>query len=149
MKVLFLHNIKSVAQVGDIKDVADGYARNYLFPRGLATMATKDSIKHSDALKAEHAKELELQKDSAQKLATQINGTEITIEAEANPEGHLYGSISASDIADGLESKGFGIDSESIVLEEPIKELGEYAISIELFEEITASIKLTVSSKTA
>lgn len=147
MKVLFTQNVKNVAQIGDIKDVADGYARNFLFPRELARLADKESQKLSEKLKASHMAEIALQKAQAEKISDKIKELKIEIEKEANPEGHLYGSVSAEDISEALKNAGYDVSSESVNLENHIKETGEFDIELELAPEVMSSVKVTVKAK--
>jgi len=147
MKVLFTQNVKNVAQIGDIKDVADGYARNFLFPREFARLADKESQKLSEKLKASHMAQIALQKAQAEKISEKIKDLNIAIEKEANPEGHLYGSVSAEDISEALKNAGYEVLAESINLESHIKETGEFDIEIELAPEVISKIKVTVKAK--
>lgn len=147
MKVLFLQNVKNVAQIGDIKDVADGYARNFLFPRDIARLADKESQKLSEKLKSAHLAELSLKKAEAEKLASKIGDMTFEMSAETNPEGHLYGSITADNISEELKKAGFGVESDSIELIDHIKETGDYKVSLNLMPEVSATINLKITSK--
>ena len=121
-----------------------GFARNYLVPQGLATFATPNNLrmieKHRQRLKQlEEARRADLQN-----LAAQIAQRSLTIEANANAEGHLYGSVNADQIADALKREGFPIESESIRIEGPLKELGLYSIKVHLSADIIGEVKLWV-----
>lgn len=147
MKVLFLQNVKNVAQIGDIKEVADGYARNFLFPRNIAQLADKESQRISEKLKSAHIAELAKIKSEAEKLSQLINGKEFEIVAEANEEGHLYGSISDETIAEELAKSGFHVESSSVIMDHHIKQIGNYTVTIELNPEVRATITIKVSAK--
>ena len=147
LKVIFLQNIKNVAQIGDIKKVADGYARNFLLPRNLAKKATEQSQKEAEALKLKHAITAEARKERATKWVGELEGMVLETTAEANEEGHLYGSITVEDIAKLLNDKKFQISEDEINLAQPIKAVGEYDIELELAPEVKTSIKLKVSNR--
>ncbi len=133
-----------LGQAGDLVKVRPGFARNYLVPQGLATFATQANLrmveKHRQRLKElEEARRADLQN-----LGAQIAQRSLTIEANANAEGHLYGSVNADQIAAALRGEGFPIDSESVRIEGPLKELGLYSIKIQLGQDITSEVKLWV-----
>ncbi|MEW4571105.1 50S ribosomal protein L9 [Tautonia sp. JC769] len=144
MHVLLTNKVAKLGEPGDLVKVRPGYARNFLLPQGLATFATPHNLriveKHRSRLKAlEEAKRSDLQT-----LAAQLSQRSITIEANANEEGHLYGSVNAQQIAAALATDGVQIDAESVRIEGPLKELGFYSIPIHLGMEITGEVKLWV-----
>jgi large subunit ribosomal protein L9 len=144
MHVLLTNKVAKLGEPGDLVKVRPGYARNFLLPQGLATFATPHNLriveKHRSRLKAlEEAKRSDLQN-----LAAQLSQRSITIEANANEEGHLYGSVNAQQIAAALATDGVQIDAESVRIEGPLKELGFYSIPIHLGMEITGEVKLWV-----
>lgn len=147
MKVIFLQNIKNVAQTGDIKNVSDGYARNFLLPNNLAKQATEKSQKEAELLKKKREATAEIKKGQALELVQKLEGLELETIEEANEEGHLYGSISADDISQLLIAKKFKISEDEINLPEPIKAVGEYNIELELSPEVKTTIKLKISAK--
>ena len=144
MKVVLKKRIDRLGDIGDIVTVADGYARNYLIPRELATRADKGKIKLIEherrVIKAREDKAIK----ETQALAKQIEEASCTITARAGEEDRLFGSVSAADIALVLDEAGIEIDKKKVQLEEPIKELGVYSVPIELGREITARLKLWV-----
>ncbi len=144
MKVLFIENVENVGKRGEIKEVKNGFARNYLLPKNFALIATNSNIKswekRLNTLKLHDAKIFE----DAQVIATSLNGTTITILVKAGEEGKLFGSVSSQNIADSLDEKGFKISRKDIQLEEPIKQLGEYSIAIKVHPEVNAKIVLHV-----
>jgi large subunit ribosomal protein L9 len=150
MKVIFLEDVPRVAKAGDIKDVADGYGRNYLIPRKLALLATPQA---TIDLKKELERRARTQaKTEAEliELAKQLDGKEITLQAQTGGKERLYGSITAIDIAAEVEkSLSIVIDKRKIELEEPIHQTGIYEIAIKLGKDIVPKIKLTVAEKEA
>ena len=147
MKVIFLQNIKNVAQIGDIKNVSDGYARNFLLPNNLAKQATEKSQKEAELLKKKREVTAELKKTQALEMVGKLEGLELETVEEANEEGHLYGSVSADDISQLLKTKKFQISEDEINLPEPIKAAGDYTIELELAPEVKTSIKLKITAK--
>lgn len=146
MKVILLKDVESIGKEGEIKNVADGFARNFLLPGQLAIPATKSNIEESqnniDQLKSQ--KEISL-KDS-QDIATKIDGEELVIKVKADGES-LFGSVDKEIIAKQLKSSGVKINKSSIDLQKPIKEIGEYQIKINLNHGIEATIKVIVEKE--
>ena len=144
MKVVLKKRVDRLGNVGDIVTVADGYARNYLIPRDLATRADEGKIKLIEherrVIKAREEKAIK----ETQELARRIEEVSCTISAKAGEEDRLFGSISGSDIALALDEAGVEIDKKNVQLEEPIKELGVYSVPIDLGRGITARLKLWV-----
>ena len=146
MKVIFLQSIKGVAQVGDIKNVADGYARNALFPKKLAKPATADAEKIAETLRQQRASELAANKERGIVIAKKMEGLSVEIHGDANDQGHLYGAINEKHIAQALKQKQFGISPEQINLPEHIKTTGEHEVEIELHPEVKTKVKIIVTS---
>ena len=144
MKVVLKKNIDRLGNVGDVVTVADGYARNYLIPRDLATRADAGKIKLIEherrVIRAREEKAIK----ETQELARRIEEVSCTISARAGEEDRLFGSVSESDIALALDEAGVQIDKKSVQLEEPIKELGVYSVPIDLGRGITARLKVWV-----
>jgi large subunit ribosomal protein L9 len=144
MQVLLTHAVPHFGQPGDLVKVRPGFARNYLLPQGLATFATPHNLriveKHRQRL---HQLEQARRTDLLQ-LAAQIAQRSITIEANANAEGHLYGSVSADQIADALKADNFPIDTDNVKIEGPLKELGLYTIKLYLGQDVDTEVKLWV-----
>lgn len=147
MKVIFLQDVENVAIKGDVKDVADGYAANFLFPQDLAKPATEQLV-------AETQREKELREKAAtedlkrtQEFATKLDGFEVEVEAKASPEGTLYGAVSSEVVAGALKTNGFNIREDAVVFkdrEEPVKEEGEYEAVVNLDHGLEAEIKVIV-----
>jgi len=147
MKVIFLQDVPNVAQVGQVKEVADGYARNYLIPRKLAALAQPQAVSQIET----RTKKMEVRLTSEmQELAILIEGTEVNLKAKAGAKDKLYGSITSADIAAELQSvTGLEIDKRKIELEEPIRQLGSYEIALKLGKDIAPKIKVTVTEEEA
>ena len=144
VQLLLIHNVEHLGKQGDIVEVKPGYALNYLLPQGMATIATDHHTrmveKHREKLRA-----LELEKlKSYQTLADDLAKQSITIEANANDEGHLYGSVGPQEIVDALKEAGFSLAQDQIRLDGPLKELGLYTVKVHLHSEVDASLKVWV-----
>ncbi|KKP79070.1 MAG: 50S ribosomal protein L9 [Candidatus Moranbacteria bacterium RIFOXYA12_FULL_35_19] len=143
MRIILLQDIKSLGKKGDIKDVAEGYARNFLFPKKIAQIATESAIKQMEIQK-EREKSLELAKNIELKsLAEKIKGKKIVITAKEK-KGKLFGSITAKNIKEELEKEGLNISTDSVIIKETIKKIGEYEIEIKLTEKIKEKIKIEI-----
>jgi large subunit ribosomal protein L9 len=145
MKVIFLQDVPQLAQAGQIKEVADGYARNYLIPRKLAALARPQAVSQIEikAKKMEAHLAAELQE-----LAGQLEGKEVSLKAKAGAKEKLYGSITSADIAAGLKKvTGLEIDKRKIGLEEPIRQLGSYEVAIKLGKDIMPTIRVNVTEE--
>ncbi len=144
MKVILKEDVKKLGSMGQIVTVADGFARNYLVPRGLAVEASSKnvaSLKHAQRVIQEKAKKV---KESLEEFAARLSKITLVMQAKAGEEGKLFGSVTSMDIAEKLKSEGIEIDRKKISLEEPIKRLGTYSVSIHLHPEINAQIALQV-----
>lgn len=145
MKVIFLEDVPKVGRAGEMKEVADGYARNFLIPRKLALQAKPRAM---TAIEAQIKKNARLQAETEAQLlelANQLEGKEVTVKAKAGGKDRLYGAITATDIADELEkSAGVIIDKRKIELTEPIHQLGTYEVVIRLAKDKVPKIKVTV-----
>ena len=145
MKVIFIDDVPHVAMAGETKEVADGYARNYLLPKKLAVLANSAA---SNIVQAQMKKvEIKRAQQAAEMadIAKKLEGVEITLKAKVGEKERLYGSVTSADIAAGLaESTGQEIDKRKIELEEPIREIGTHDVTVRFSHDITAAIKVTV-----
>jgi len=150
MKVVFLRDVPSVARAGEIKEVADGYGRNFLIPQKLAMLATSGAMNTLEAqIRAEARSEAQTE-DELRELANHLDGREVIVAARIGTNERLYGSITTADIATEIESAtGLAVDRRRIELEEPIRQLGSYEIEIRLAKDIVPKIRVTVAEKTA
>ncbi len=144
MKVILKDDVKNIGNMGQIVDVADGYGRNYLVPKGLAVEANIKNIKsleHAKRVIQEKAKKV---RNQAQELSNKISTVSLVMKDKAGEEGKLFGTVTTMDIAESLKSQGIEIDKKKISLDEPIKRLGSYAVNIKIHPEVTTQINLQV-----
>jgi large subunit ribosomal protein L9 len=144
MKVILKEDVKNIGSMGQIIDVADGFGRNYLVPKGLAVDANIKNIKsleHEKKVIQEKAKKI---KNQAQDLATKISNTTLVIKVKAGEEGKLFGSVTTMDIAEQLKNEGIDIDKKKISIEETIKRLGSYAVKVRIHPEIVSEVNVQV-----
>ena len=147
MEVILRQDVDDLGLEGDIINVTKGYARNYLVPSGIALEATPQNMK---AIELQH-KKIELKrvkgKQNAEKLKETMAGTVVNLSQKAGEEGKLYGSVTTMDIASQLKAQGIEIDRRKIILEKPIKTLGEFDVAIKIYPEVTGSIKVVVTAE--
>lgn len=145
MEVILRQNMDELGLEGDIINVARGYARNYLIPKEIALEATPQNIKGLESQR----KKIEIRrlqaKEQAEKVKQEMEGMEITFLQKVGEEGKLYGSVTSMDIASHLEKQGVVIDRRKILLEKPIKTLGEFEVQIRIFPEVTGLVKVVVA----
>jgi len=144
MKIILLQDIDNLGKKYEIKEVADGYARNFLIPKGLAKPATKENLKWLESQKEIEVKKAEEELKKVQEVATNIDGQEIIILVKVGAEGQLFESITSQKIYEKLKELGFEIKKSQIDLPEPIKELGEYPVKIKFEHNLEAEIKIIV-----
>jgi large subunit ribosomal protein L9 len=144
MEVILREHLDNLGRRGEIVKVADGYARNYLLPRKLALPVTEANRRQIERERAKfEAKEAE-DRRTAEAVAARLSGTEIVIAKKVGETNVLYGSVTAADIAEALESKGFAIDRRKLQLADAIKQLGEFEVPVKLHREVSAAVKVTV-----
>jgi large subunit ribosomal protein L9 len=144
MKVILKTDVKDLGRVGEVVNVKDGFARNFLVPQGLAVEASTKNVKvfeHEKKKIQEMARKL---RSGAAGLAEKISAAKIVIKAKAGEEDKLFGSVTSMDIADALKAEGIEIDKKKIQLDEPIKRIGEYTVAIKLHSEISAQLNVQV-----
>ncbi|MFO7263952.1 MAG: 50S ribosomal protein L9 [Bacillaceae bacterium G1] len=144
MKVIFTADVKGQGKKGEVKEVSDGYARNYLIPRGLAVEATKGNLKRLEEQKAKEAAQQAEMKAAAEALAAQLNDMVLEIRAKAGEGGRLFGAVTAKRLAEELAARGLNVDRKSIQLEEPIRELGTTQVDIRLYPGVQAKLRVQV-----
>jgi large subunit ribosomal protein L9 len=147
MQIILQEDIDKLGHRGDIVTVKPGYARNFLLPRKLAIEATQGNMKALERIRGALAKKTATELDAAQKQAAQVNGIALRFIRKTGENDQLFGSVTTSDIADALGSKGFKIDKRQVQLKEPIKALGEYPVTVKIFREVTAEVKATVEKE--
>ena len=144
MKLLLKKNVPSLGMLGQIVDVTRGYARNYLIPQGLAIEVTHANLQWFEAQKRRLIQQEEESKEKLRALAAELEGASCTIIARATEEGHLFGSVTAKDIAGHFAQEGIEIEPKTIILDKPIKELGIYKVALRFHPDVTAEAKVWV-----
>lgn len=145
MEVLLLKDVEDLGEAGEIKRVADGYARNYLVPRGLAVRATPGAIKQAEKQRQATARRQAKELTEAQALAQALDGVSVSFQARAGESDRLYGSITNVNIAEALEEKtGLEVDRRKFDMEEPLKELGTHAVTIRLAPGAEAKVTVVI-----
>lgn len=145
MKLVLRDDVENLGHKGDVVDVADGYARNYLVPRGLAMKATRGVVAQAEAMRRNRAARESRDIESAQAQANAISGIRLEIPARAGEGGKLFGSVTASDIADAIQTlKGIEVDRRKIGLDEPVKEIGEVEVVVKLHAGVVATLTVAV-----
>lgn len=146
MKVILTEEIRGLGTRGDVVTVKDGYARNYLLPKNLAREATAGNLKQIEHERRKWALLAQQEKDAAQKAADRVKGVKIKIEKRVGEHGHLFGSVTANEIADALAEKGIEVDKRRIELEQPIKNIGLHDVEVRLHRDVTALIQVEVAA---
>lgn len=147
MKVILTQAVPHLGQAGDQVDVARGYARNYLIPRKLAVEATATHLRSFQQLKAQERQREERLSQEANSIAERLRSLILTFARAAGDQDRLFGSVTSSDIAEALAEQGIRLDRKKIVLEEPIKAVGRYAVPVRLHRDTVASIQVQVVSE--
>ena len=147
MKVILVEDVKSLGSMGDIVDVKDGYARNFLFPGKLARKAISSNLKIVEDIKKKKVIAMAKEKKEAEAMKVKITAFSCTIAVEAGEDDKLFGSVTSQDIHRAFETEGLVIEKRKIILEEPIKKLGVYNIPVKLHPEVTAEVKVWVVKK--
>lgn len=145
MKVILKEDVHNLGRAGDIKNVADGYARNYLIPQGMAVRATAGAMKDFEHRQEVQARKHERMKKRAESLAQRLTAQTLTFEVKTGETGQLYGSITSADIAEALEQElDVDIDRRDIALSEPLREVGEHFVAIHLMEDVEPQVQVIV-----
>ena len=144
MKVILTEEIRGLGPRGEVVTVKDGYARNYLIPKNLAQEATTGNLKTIEHQRRKWALLAQEEKDAAQKQADRVKGVKIRIEKRVGENGHLFGSVTANEIADALVEKGIEVDKRRIELGSPIKNIGLHDVEVRLHRDVTAHIQVEV-----
>lgn len=146
MEIILTKDVDNLGRALEVVKVKNGYAHNFLFPRGLAELATVSAKKKLDAERAKTEEKVRQEKVSLQKMADKMKDVSLTIPAKVHEGEKLYGSISASDIAAKLKEVGFDVDKRAVLLAEPIKQLGMFSIKVQLHREVEAKVRLWIIS---
>ena len=144
MHVLLTHTVPHFGQTGDLVKVRPGFARNYLLPQGMAIFATPHNLRIVEKHRQRQRQLEEARRSDLVNLGAQIAQRQIYIEANANPEGHLYGSVTAEQIAEALKAQNFPLDADNVKIDGPLKELGQYNIRLHLGQDVDTEVTLWV-----
>jgi large subunit ribosomal protein L9 len=144
MNVILAENIASLGRIGDVVKVAPGYARNYLVPKGIAMPATEKNVRDLEHKKRMLMQKREKVRQQMLSVAEKLNQVKVVLQRKVAEEDRLYGSVTAVDLGKALEDQGFTIDRKDIRLVQPIKQLGEFAVSIRVDADVSAEIKVVV-----
>jgi large subunit ribosomal protein L9 len=145
MKIVLRDDVENLGHKGDVVDVADGYARNYLVPRGLAMKATKGVVAQAEAMRRNRSAKEARDVEAAQTQAAQLEGARIEIAARAGEGGKLFGSVTASDVAEAIQAqRGIEVDRRRVGLDEPVKELSEVEVTVKLHTDVEATVTVAV-----
>ena len=147
MKVILLQDVKKMGKKGDVIEASDGYARNYLFPRKLAEEATANALHVVNAKKENERKKKLAELEAAQKLAAELKGKEVTINAKAGDNGRLFGAITNKDVAEAINSEfNLSIDKKKVVVN-TIKVAGTYEVEVKVYPEVSTKMKVNIVPK--
>jgi large subunit ribosomal protein L9 len=144
MKVILLDDVAKVGRRGEVRDVSDGYARNFLIPKKLALTATPGNLKNLAQIKTQQDTKAQRIKSDAQVLSARIEALVFEVTRQASEEGKLFGSVTAQDVVDFLGTRGVEIERRRIQLDEPIKTLGETPVGIRVHPEVTAQLRVNI-----
>lgn len=144
MELLLKQNVEHLGRIGDVVKVKSGYARNYLLPRGLGVMVTQTNLAEIERARALAMVEEQKRVASMKELAQKLTEASVTIEGRANAEGHLFGSVTAAQIAAQLRDKGIAVDDKAVRMDQPLKEIGVYDVTVHLHATVEATVKVWV-----
>jgi large subunit ribosomal protein L9 len=144
MKVLLTSDVNKLGWLGDVVDVADGYARNFLFPQGFAKAATDANVKAIAKARAQRSEQRKLERQQLERAAQAVNGAEVVIAASVNELGHLFGSVFKHEIAENLRAQGFEVPDASVALEEHIKQVGTYNVNLQFVDDLKVTVSVVV-----
>jgi large subunit ribosomal protein L9 len=147
MQIILQEDVEKLGNRGELVEVAEGYARNFLLPRKLGLEATAGNLKRLERMRAHFAKKEATEKDAAQKQAELLAAVALEFTRKAGENDQLFGSVTSLDVAEALAAKGFEIDRKRIVLAEPIKVMGDYEVPVKLHREVTVNVKVAVKKE--
>jgi large subunit ribosomal protein L9 len=149
MQIILQEDVDKLGTRGQVVEVAEGYARNFLLPRKLAMPASAGNLKRLEKIRTTLAKLTATERDAAQKVADALNTVVISLTRKAGENDHMFGSVTSADLADELAKLGHTVDKRKIQLAEPIRTLGEYQVPVKLYSEVTAEFKVVVTREEA
>ncbi|MFQ3597232.1 MAG: 50S ribosomal protein L9 [Chloroherpetonaceae bacterium] len=149
MKIILKKEVDKLGEIGDLLIVKDGYARNYLIPKGFAVRATDGMLKAIEIEKKQKAFKIERERKAARELAESLERLLLNVKVKAGEEGRLYGTVTTQMVVDGLKSKGFEVDRKQITIDPPIKQVGKHEIAVKLYSDVVAKLNLEVEAESA
>lgn len=144
MELILLKDVEKVGRKGEVVRVRDGFARNFLFPQKLALAVTVENLVFVEEHKARAVKRHEKEKQAAVTLGAKLQATKVTLQVKAGEQGKLFGSVTSEDIATEISRRGFSVDKKQIGLKEPIRAVGSYPVSVELYPEVKVPVTVEV-----
>ena len=147
MQIILQEDVEKLGNRGDVVTVKPGYARNFLLPHKLAIEATAGNMKALERIRGSLAKKTATELDAAKKQAELLTGVSLKFTRKTGENDQMFGSVTTADIADGLKAQGFEVDKRQIQLKDPVKALGEYPVTVKVFRDITAEIKIRVDKE--
>jgi large subunit ribosomal protein L9 len=147
MKVILVNDMNKLGHAGEVVNVAPGYARNYLLPRGMALQATPGNLGKAENIRKKADDDRAARLRALQEMATKINGVELNFKRKADENGHLFGSVSELDIIQGLHEKGTEVTKQMVEMEKHMKELGAMEVKIHLTSDLSATLKVVVENE--
>jgi large subunit ribosomal protein L9 len=144
VKLLLKESIKNVGRVGDVVEVSPGYARNYLLPRDLAVQPTPNNVKKVEERRKEIERQERERREQQERMIKQLEGIEVHLERRANEQGHLFGSVTATDVARGLQAQNFNVEAADVNLPGKLDQVRDYTVTIKFAEDLKAEIKVWV-----
>ena len=149
MKVILKHDVENVGRTGDVVNVAPGYGRNFLIPRKLALEVTSSNLKMVEIERAALKKKAEQERLSFQDTIQKLNQVTLTFNRKTTEKDHIFGSVTAADIKEALDARGFAVDKKRIILPEPLKRLGNHKVTIKIYHDDKAEIQVAVVAEGA
>lgn len=147
MKVIFLQDVKGQGKKGEVKEVSEGYVRNFLLPKGLAKLASDGNLRTLEVQSASEQKRKEKEKEDAKALAARLEAMTIVVKTKAGEGGKLFGAITSKQIAEALEAQGHKVDKRKLELEEPIRTLGVTEVMLKLHPEVKAKLRVQAAEE--
>jgi large subunit ribosomal protein L9 len=145
MKIILMEDVPTLGKRGEVREVANGYARNFLLPKKMALPATPGNVKNLEHLKRQRERVESKVREAAQAAADRITGLTLSVATRASEDGRLFGSVTAQDIVEFLGKNQLPVEKRRVQLEEPIKALGEYEVPIRLHQDVAATLKVSVT----
>ncbi|MEI6848143.1 MAG: 50S ribosomal protein L9 [Chlorobiaceae bacterium] len=149
MKVILRQSVATLGEAGEVIAVKNGYANNYLIPKGVAIRATEGTLIALETEKKQQARKVELQRKNAREVAQKIEQIALKVYARAGESGKLFGTVTSANIAEALKAQGFDIDRRKITLESPVKTLGKFDADVKIFSDITVKVQFEVEAEGA